>query len=222
MFSSPVDCPGTIFLKCFLFTDYNDILSPMKRIPVIFFALFVFGLTPVLSYAQAELGRGRQSMKTTSEARGIAFSNTVLPVLTGLGSVWLFEGNTVRKVGSALAMYGLTVGPSTGNFHAEDYVRGSLGIITRVGAGLVLKNTTREIFGSDVADAMGWDNKEVSLSDTDVLIAGGVFVGSMVYNIISAKASVERYNSQNGYSIQMNPNIQDGRFMPTVSARINF
>lgn len=184
--------------------------------------LVLFALTPVLGFAQAEMGRSNQGMKTTSEARGIAVSNTVLPVLTGLGSVWLFEGKTARKVGSALAMYGLVVGPSTGNFHAVDYVRGALGISARIGAGLVLKNATREVFGSDVANAMGWDNKEVSISDTDILIAGGIFLGSIVYNIISTKASVERYNTQRGYNIQMNPNIQDGRFTPTISARINF
>lgn len=194
----------------------------MKRNLIILFVIFAFGLIPVLSYAQSELGRGGSLMKNTSEARGIAVSNTLMPVLTGLGTVWLFNNNTAQQVGSALAVYGLTVGPSTGNFHAEDYIRGSLGMATRIGAGFVLKNTTREIFGNDVADALGWDDKEVSLTDTDILIAGGIFVGSMVYNIISAKASVERYNRRKGYSIQMNPNIQDGRFMPTVSARINF
>lgn len=184
-------------------------------------AILVIGLAPNLSYAQSELGRDR-NIKNVSEARGLAFTNTMMPVVTGLGSVWLFEDPTIHKIGSALAMYGLVVGPSTANFHAEDYTRGMIGILARLGAGLVLKDATREVFGPDVSDALGWDKKEVSLSDTNMLIGAGVFVGSAVYNVIAAKRSVDNYNSNRGYNMAVAPMVHQGKLVPAVSGRINF
>lgn len=192
----------------------------MKKV-IFSIALIGLSFSPLLSYAQSELGRDR-SIKNTSEARSIGFTNTMMPVATGLGSVLLFEDPTVQRVGSALAMYGLIVGPSSANFYAQDYARGMIGILARIGAGLVLKDATNEIFGNEVSDALGWDNKDVSLSDTNILIGAGIFAGSMVYNIIAAKNSVESYNNSKGFSVEADTEIQQGKVIPMLGGKVRF
>lgn len=192
----------------------------MKKL-LFFIVLAGWCFSPMLSNAQSELGRDR-NIKNTSEARSIGFTNTMMPVVTGLGSVWLFDNPTVQKVGSALAMYGLVSGPASANFYAQDYARGMIGILARVGAGLVLKDATNEIFGSDVSNALGWDKKDVALSDTNIMISAGVFVGSAIYNIIGAKGSVENYNSNKGFNMAVSPAVHEGEVVPMLGGEVRF
>jgi hypothetical protein len=113
------------------------------------------------------------------------------------------------------------IGPSFGNFYAKDYLRGMLGVAARVGGGLLMRDATREIFGDDVADAVGWDDEDVSLTDTKILVGGGIVLGSAIYNIISSKASVNRFNRKKGYIVLL-PDVRDGKIIPMLSASLHF
>jgi hypothetical protein len=186
---------------------------------------FVFALTltfmfPLLAHSQ-RFGR-QKDIKSVSEARGLALNNTLLPVATGIGAVYLFKNNTVQTVGAALAVYGLIMGPSAGNFYAEDYMRGTLGAMMRIGSGYLLLDATRELMGDRVADRLAWDDKRVSISDTQVLVGAGVFAGSMLYNLLSAGASVREYNQQSGYSFYVVPGRVNQNLVPLLTARFDF
>ena len=166
---------------------------------------FLFGLITLLLFvglthqgrAQSNISVqiGGDGLKSASKARSIALSNTLSPIGLGLGSVALFENNTIQTVGSALTVYGLVVGPSTGNFYAEDYKRGAFGMLVRATGAFLMVDATREIFGNDFADALKIDDKKVSLTDTKILIGEVLVLGSIAYNILTTGASVEEYNS---------------------------
>ena len=122
-----------------------------------------------------------------------------------------------------LAIYGLVMGPSGGNFYAEDYLRGGLGVAARAGAGyFFLLDATRELMGKEVAESMTWDNKDVELTDTRVMIGAGIFLGSMIYNVLSSKASVNSFNSSRGYQVQVSGEQIGRRRVPVVSAKFTF
>ena len=73
-----------------------------------------------------------EHLKTVSEARTLAFSNTFMPIAVGMGSVALFKDKTLQSIGAVMTVYGIIMGPSTGNFYANDYARGGLGMATRL------------------------------------------------------------------------------------------
>ncbi|MGK7369399.1 MAG: hypothetical protein ACNS64_04225 [Candidatus Halalkalibacterium sp. M3_1C_030] len=146
-----------------------------------------------------------------------------MPLITGLTAANLVENKTVKTLGSALAIYGLVMGPSGGNFYAEDYLRGGLGVAARAGVGyFMLLDATREIMGKEVAESMTWDNKDVDLTDTKVLIGAGVFLGSMVYNVLSSKASVNEFNRSKGYQVVFSGEQVGKEVIPVMSARFRF
>lgn len=174
------------------------------------------------NYVQAQTRFKTQHLKNVDDARSKAISGTLLPIAMGIGSAILIENKTVETTGSLLAVYGLMMGPSGGNFYAEDYLRGMLGVAARLGGGYLLLDATRELAGDDVADALGWDNESVSLTDTKILIGSGLIVGSAIYNIISAKASVERYNAKQGYTIGVAPGVENGHVFPMLTASYRF
>ncbi len=187
------------------------------------FAVLLVSFLMLPFLVQAQSTYTNPNLKSVSTARGKAVRGTVFPLALGIGSTLIFENSTVELIGSSLAVYGLMTGPSIGNFYAKDYVRGVIGVAVRLGGGYLLHDATREIFGDDFADAVGWDDEEVSLTDTKVLIGGALIVGSAIYNIISAEASVKRYNSRNGgYYVHIFPVIFDGKVMPFITARFNF
>lgn len=178
------------------------------------------GMLPAI--AQGQGFQRQQHKKDVSMARGTAINNTIFPVLTGLGAVYLINNKTIRTTGAALAVYGLIMGPSSGNFYAEDYLRGGLGVVSRLGSGYLLVDATRELLGEKMADSVGWDSKEVSLTDTKVLVGAGVFLGSMIFNVISAKASVDEYNQSLGYSVHVRPADLGERTVPVLTASVRF
>ncbi len=149
--------------------------------------------------------------------RGVIF-----PVALGVGSTLVFDNNIAETVGSWLAVYGLTMGPSAGNFYAKDYWRGFIGVAARLGGGYLIHDATREIFGDDMADIVGWDDERVSLTEPKILIGSALIVGSTIYNILSAEASVESYNKKESYLVRVFPVIEDGKVYPFITARINF
>lgn len=162
-------------------------------------------------------------MKSVSEARNRALTNTVLPLVSGLSAVKLFRDNRVQTVGATLAIYGLVMGPSGGNFYAEDYLRGGLGVVARAGIGyFLLLDATRELMGKDVAESMTWDNKDVELTDTRVLIGATAFLGTMVYNVLSSKASVNEFNNSKGYTVQLSGEKVGEEVFPVLSAKVSF
>lgn len=184
--------------------------------------LLLFSLLSEVSYAQPEIGSSRY-LKSVSEARNRALTGTIVPVATGIVATKIFKSEAMQTVGASLAVYGLVMGPSVGNFYAEDYLRGTLGAAVRTGVGYyMLLDATRELMGKQVSESLGWDNKDVEISDTQVIIGAGVFLGSMVYNVLSSKKSVEEFNRSMGYG--MLPGVQQvgGKNVPVLTARINF
>jgi hypothetical protein len=184
-------------------------------------AVFIYAGASSLQ-AQTESRYRSQHLKYVDEARTQAIAGTLVPLALGIGTASLVENNTVKKTASFAAVYGLVLGPSLGNFYAKDYARGMLGIAARMGGGYLLLDATRELAGKDVADGLGWDDKSVSLTDTRVLIGGGIIIASAVYNVISAKASVESYNRNTGYTIGLAPVIVNDQTVPLVTANIQF
>lgn len=174
--------------------------------------------------AQAELGRPRRGLKKVDEARSLAITNTVLATGTGLLAASIFEGSTLKKAAGYLAIYGLMVGPSTGNFYAEDYTRGGFGALARAAAGIwLLKDATREVLGKNIEEVMPWEDEEkVKFADTKIWVGTTIVVGSAIYNFISAKQSVEEHNARLGYRFSMSAETVYGEPYPVFTARINF
>ncbi|NGP76193.1 hypothetical protein G3570_06090 [Balneolaceae bacterium YR4-1] len=184
--------------------------------------LFLFTWFSNSVMAQPELGRSRY-LKNVSEARNRALTNTFLPIVTGITAANVFENNTIQTLGSALAIYGLVMGPSGGNFYAEDYLRGGLGVAARAGIGyFMLLDATRELMGKEVAKTMTWDNEDVKITDTKILIGTGVFVGTIVYNIISSKASVNEFNRSKGYQVELTGEQVGKNIYPALTASVQF
>ncbi len=194
----------------------------MKFNKCLLLTVFLFPWLVTVASAQPELGRSRY-LKNVSEARNRALTNTILPIVTGITAANVIENNTIQTLGSALAIYGLVMGPSGGNFYAEDYLRGGLGVAARAGVGyFMLLDATRELMGKEVAESMTWDNKDVKLTDTKVLIGTGVLLGTIVYNIISSKASVNEFNSSKGYQVELSGEKVGKNIYPVLSAKVGF
>lgn len=188
----------------------------MKLLQSVFLGLILISLSSPL-HAQSRFQS--QYLKNVDDARSKAVAGTLLPIAVGVGAATFIESKTVETSGSILAIYGLMMGPSAGNFYAKDYLRGMLGVAARVGGGFLILDATRELAGDD---ALGWDDESVSLTDTKILIGSGLILGSAVYNIISAKASVNRYNEKQGYVIGMVPGVKKGKMFPMLTASVRF
>lgn len=195
----------------------------MKKQLLSIAVLLLLLATPFLSYGQSEISVNARpdGLKSVSKARSISFSNTLSPIGLGVGTVALTENNTLETVGASLAVYGLLMGPSTGNFHASDYKRGGLGMAARGVGVYLMADATREIFGNDFADALTVDDKKVSLTDTRILIGGALIVGSIIYNIASINASVQKYNKNRGrFTFHLDSEVVDRKVAPMLTAQI--
>jgi len=161
--------------------------------------------------------------KTVSEARTLAFTNTFMPMAVGMGSVALFNNKTVQSIGAVMTVYGIIMGPSTGNFYANDYARGGLGMVTRLVGAYLMKNATSEIFGQRFSNSLNIDNKKVKLGDTKILIGAGLVVGTAIYNFISASKSVKEFNkSKKRFSLNVTPSVVGKKVSPLLTARVTF
>lgn len=190
----------------------------------LFFALMNVSL---LANAQSDVQVSRQlgndNLKNVSQARFIALSNTALSVATGLAAVNLFENNTVQTAGAWLGAYGVIMGPATGNMYAQDYPRAFIGVAARAAGSYLMIDATREIFGNKFADQFNVDKKEVSLTDTKILIGQALILGGFVYNVLSSKQSVEEFNAGNKQlGLNVTPTVIDDKVAPTLTATFNF
>lgn len=187
------------------------------------FLIFLM-LTSFQVQAQSEISVNRQEgLKNVSKARTIALSNTVLSVATGLAAVSIFDNHTIEKTGAILGAYGVIVAPSTGNFYASDSPRGIIGIGARAVGSYLMLDATSEVFGRDFADALGVDDESVSLTDTKILIGEVLILGSIIYNVLSTKASVEEYNTGNkSFNVNVSSAVINGKVNPTLTASIRF
>ncbi|HEX6981477.1 MAG TPA: hypothetical protein VF181_01845 [Balneolaceae bacterium] len=199
-----------------------------KRFLLTAIIIFLFGF-PFQLLAQKQLSfnlKGQmlidEDLKSVSQARGIAFTNTLLPIATGVAAVALFDNNTVQSIGVITTVYGLVMGPSTGNFYANDYGRGFAGLAARAAGVYLMADATREIFGDEFANALGIDDKKVSLTDTKILIGELLVLGSTLYNIISAKASVDEYNSKQRVTVNISSAQVSNQQVPLLTATVNF
>lgn len=164
-----------------------------------------------------------QEPKSVSKARNIALTNTVMPVATGLTAIALFDNRTIQTSGALLAVYGLSMGPSTGNFYAEDYTRGFLGLGMRAAGLFLMHDATREVFGSTFANRLTIDDRKVRLTDTKMLIGEALILGSAIYNILSAKKSVQKYQeSRRKFAVSVSSASIKRTIAPLLTARINF
>lgn len=203
--------------------NYNSAIV----LPIILIG-FLPGVISAQNTVRATPELQRNPSKSVSEARQLSFINTAFPLGLGLATAGLFEHHTVKKIGSSMVIYGLVVGPSIGNFYANDYLRGALGLATRVGSGILLTDFTREAFGSNVSDPLGWDSEgDVKFTDTRILVGSVLFAGSMVYSIWSSKSSVEEYNAQFNMAMTVQPvpsTVPDhgANSVPMLTATIHF
>lgn len=166
---------------------------------------------------------GSEGLKSISKARRIAVTNTALAVGTGLGAVALFDNSTIQKTGALLTAYGILVGPSTGNFYANDYPRGFAGLAVRTAGAYLMIDASRELFGNTFADELGVDSKEVSLSDTKMIIGGALVLGSTIYNILSTTQSAVEYNQgQPRFAINVRSTMIKEKIAPLLTANIRF
>lgn len=166
---------------------------------------------------------GNDQRKTVSKARSIALTNTALSIGAGITAVTLFENNTIQKTGAYLTLYGIVAGASTGNFYAEDYPRGVIGMGARAVGTILLVDGTREIFGQRFANTLGVDDKKVSLTDTKMLIGEGLVLAGFIYNMISLNASVKEYNSGGRrLSINVTPAVVNDEVAPVLTASLRF
>lgn len=176
-----------------------------------------------LVYSQGSLQIQSQSRKSEEEALKKAVVNTVIPIGVGYGVTRVFDNKTIRTLGASLSIYGMVLGPSYGNFYSGDFVRGLVGVAARVGAGVMLKDATREVLGDPAADALGWDDKKVSFSETRIWGGTLLMAGSALYNILSARKSARKFNNK---LLQLGADIKQlegtGLSAPVVSARFNF
>jgi len=195
----------------------------MQKTVLLFCLLFVLS-APVFAQSEVSINRpyGDQE-KTVSKARNIALTNTVVPIGAGITAVALFDNNTIQKTGAYLALYGIVAGASTGNFYAEDYPRGVIGMGARAAGTIVMMNATREVFGQRFSNALNVDDKSVSLTDTKMLIGEGLILAGFIYNIISLNASVEEYNSGGrNFSVNITPAVVNDEVAPVLTASLRF
>lgn len=195
----------------------------MKQIlllPVLFLAIY----TPLSAQNMVNIQAqsGGDQLKNVSQGRSIALTNTVMAMATGVAAVSLFSNNTIETTGAALTVYGIVMGPSTGNFYAEDYSRGLVGAAGRAAGAFLMADATREVFGHSFADALQIDDQEVSLTDTKMLIGGSLVVASAVYNLLSIKQSVNNYNARWGLSMNVASAGFSHTLTPMLTARYNF
>lgn len=202
--------------------SYSSLMK--KQILGVFLILFAGNTVHVQAQGNVEINRpmSDDELKSVSEARNIALTNTLMPLATGLGTVALFENNTIQTVGAVMAVYGIIMGPSTGNFYAQDYGRGAAGLAARSVGAYLMVNATSEIFGRTFANSLNVDNKSVSLTDTKMIIGEVLILGGTVYNLLSAKTSVEQYNSgTQRFALRVTPSIVGDQVTPMLTARIN-
>lgn len=196
-----------------------------KRNSYLFCLLFLLGSVNITVGQGVSINRpmDNEKLKSVAKARSVALTNTALSIGTGIGMVALFENNTVQKIGGFLGVYGIVLGPSTGNFYANDYPRGFAGAGVRAIGAFLMVDATSEIFGREFADALGVDDQDVSLTDTKMLIGEALIVGGIIYSIISAKKSVQEFNNSQGrFAINLKPAVINNNVAPMVSANISF
>ncbi len=139
------------------------------------------------------------SSKDPGKAFWLALGSTLIP--TGLGSYLAYKGDnngtaSVQGIGIGMAVAGVLVGPSVGNFYAGDSRRGVNGILLRGGGALL------SLIGATmVMESIDW-NCEEDCSDNNTggadvlfLYSGLVLIsGSAIWNIVTAPTSAKEFN----------------------------
>ena len=193
---------------------------------LILFFCFLLGIS-FSADAQSEISIsrpfGNDQRKPVSKDCSIALTNTALSIVVSVTAVALFDNNTIQKTGAYLTLYGIVAGASTGNFYAEDYPRGVIGMGARAVGTILMVDATREIFGQRFANTLGVDDKDVSFTDTKMLIGEGLILAGLIYNIISLDASVREYNTgRRNVSVNITPAVVDEEVAPVLTASLRF
>lgn len=195
----------------------------MKKTKLLLFAIIsVVSVSSTVHAQNTSIFYQNRQARSESQAVRQALINTLLPVAVGYGTVELFKNNTVQTLGASLAVYGLVVGPSTGNFYANDYLRGGFGALARFGAALLLKDHTSELFGSEFARSLNVDNKDTSFRDTNFIIGSSLLVGTAILNVVTAPISAREHNREMGYAMQIEELRGTGQTFPLFTAKVRF
>lgn len=173
-------------------------------------------------FAQAKNVEGKEP----ATALGTALAATILP--TGLGLLFRQVGGdnqAIRTTGNILGTYGLTAGPSMGNLYADDFLRGGLGILSRLGGSAMISYGLNEDLTRFFTNPYNLDKKK---DDHDTLLGAGLvlFAGSAIYNIITSGASARAYNDRfsvrRGVEVETSPGLDPVNNRPVIRGRIHF
>ncbi|KPJ59579.1 MAG: hypothetical protein AMJ46_10725 [Latescibacteria bacterium DG_63] len=126
--------------------------------------------------------------KDPEKALHSALVHTMVPI--GLGG---YLGATTESgpLGIIAIGYGMVVGPSAGNFYAEDYFRGTLG----VGIRLVCWTIVADAIGRQMSHKTGTRRRNYTSAPV-TLAALGLAVGSTAWNIATAPDSARKFNAR--------------------------
>ncbi|MDX1637378.1 MAG: hypothetical protein R3281_05385 [Balneolaceae bacterium] len=167
----------------------------------------------------------QNQFKSTKKAFTRAALHTLVPVALGYPLFNFTDQVSVSTAGGLMMAYGILLGPSMGNFYADDDERGQLGLNIRAGSAgflaacslFLVPDMFAGIFGSE-------DSIDYSGIKTVTYITGGVVAGSIVFNLATIPHSVNEYNRQ--VELDLRPGIQfignSSRMGPSVTLSLRF
>lgn len=167
-------------------------------------ALSLIGLSHELTQAQTrttqtytvafspELDHVPHAAKPKKTGLAIAYTaaNTLIPLV--------FASRSESDLAPFALMYGLTIGPSTGNLYARDWKRGGIGAAVRGASFYLLIRSAFTCFSS--CDEATGDKAAVA---GVVGVAG--LMGSGIYNLVTMGKSVRAYNRRHKLAVSVLP-----------------
>jgi hypothetical protein len=172
--------------------------------------------TPVFSYHSLDVNHSevlaRQSapkMKSETMAYLYSAANVIIPM--GLG--YLALDNDLEAVGAALMLYGGIIGPSFGNYYADDWRVGNTGTIIR---GVVL--------GIYATSQLSGTNQVTNGPEVIMYASIAAFAGTALYNVLNIPNSVERHNRRARFPgrFDMGPSVDASTGSPLLRASLTF
>ncbi len=179
-----------------------------------------------LAFGYQETELTQLELKSEKTALHRSLWHTLAPVVSGYLLVGIVGEDTAIPA-TSLLVYGLMIGPSTGNIYAHDWKRGFNGFLFRgLGIGTMILS---EAYSGELLDggpSPGFYGSGSSFQATDVVLAAGIviFAGGIVYNFVTADQSVREYNERvrQGIGVRMAPSLDMKTGTPLLIARITF
>lgn len=185
------------------------------------------------SWNQWIKGEKDQNLNQDREVKdpGVALNKSLLytfaPSAAGILIMETSDTGWIDTAGGILLAYGLLYGPARGNYYAEDYIRGTIGVGIRVvsaGVLLVASYTALTHTVDDIFDHNQKPDHNYTVNNITVAASILTFTGSIIYNIATAPTSAREYNDH--YGLDLSFNIEKlnktNRSAPVITAQINF